>query len=428
MRKTLNYGPKPTLPKALHTALSTASHTALHFAMLLALLTLLALSLVSCDYTYDLLALSDDNVNYSYTLKKDPATGKVYCPDADYVICLEKDPDKDFVILNLADVQERNPSASNLKAIIDELVNSTNPDLITLTGDQSYGSATTIRQLAEILESYEIPWAPIFGNHEHNEEETSVEAQCALYESFEHCLFKTGPNLGTTRKTKSTGVKVSRGGNYVINIVENSQDSFTVVKTLVFLDTGDQSRYLEDDTSKKTYNNGTTYDRVLPEQVKFYNQVVDSAQRYGSKAQAALFIHIPIFEYVEAIGAALKTNISVYNVSSYLSYTSRISYTESSNSDLWNEGYKNSYGVMHERICCITTDDGVFDQIRENTDLIICGHDHVNSFVIDYKDVTFCFAMKTGPGCYYEEGMSGGTIITIAGNGETSVRHQIVNQ
>ncbi len=357
--------------------------------------------------------------NYSYHLEKDATTGKVYCPDANYVICLEKDPQKDFVILNLADIQEPNPAATNIKQLIDKLVKTTKPDLITLTGDQSYGSANTIRQLGEILESYQIPWAPILGNHDHNESETSVEFQCVLYENFEHCLFKTGPYLGTTIKGDSAE-EVPRAGNYVINIVENSQDDFSVVKTLVFLDSGNIAKYrAEEYAESQHYANGSSWDRLLPAQITFFNQAVSSA---GSQ-DAVLFTHIPIFEYVQAINAALKTDISVYNISNYMSYAKSISYEESCNSEIWNEGFENAYGTLHEVISCSPYDDSVFEAIQENTGLIICGHDHVNSFIVDYKGVTFCYAMKTGPGCYYEEDLNGGTVITINSSGKAKVRH-----
>ena len=354
--------------------------------------------------------------DYSYHLEINPDTGKLYCPDADYVICLEKNPDKDFVILNLADIQEENPKSTNVKQIIDQLVSTTKPDLITLTGDQSYGSATTIRQLGEILESYGIPWAPILGNHDHNERETSVEDQCKLYESFEHCLFKTGPDLGTTHNSKPSGNRVPRGGNYVINVTEGEK----VVKTLVFLDSGDNASYLPKD---RQYENGYNWDHLTAQQVQFFNQAVSSA----NSQDAILFTHIPIFEYVNAISAALKTNINVYNVNTYIAYTKKISYEDSCKPEIWNTGYENSYGTLHEAISCSPCDDNVFEAIRDNTDIIIVGHDHINSFIVDYKGVTFCYAMKTGPGCYYEADLNGGTVVTISSDGKSTVKHQRVS-
>ncbi len=367
--------------------------------------------------------------DFSYSLEKNKETGEVYSPNADYVICLEKDPSKDFVILNLSDFQEKRPkSAEDFLDVIDELINSVKPDLITITGDLSYGSATTVEQLGEIFEAYKIPWAPILGNHDHDESETSVEDQCALYESFEHCLFKTGPQMGNTYKGLLVKESVPRAGNYVINIVENSQDNFSVVKTLVFLDTGNFGEYNSKQyKGKREYNNGNTYDRLLPQQVDFYNQVVDSAKQYSKEsknANAILFIHIPIFEYIEAIGAALKSETSVYDVSKYMDYAKTISYEESYNPDLWNDDYKTSFGTFHEKVCGPPYDDDVFDSIKEKTQMIICGHEHINNFVVDYEDVIFCYTMKTGTGSYHDTALNGGTIITISGAEKPTVKHQ----
>lgn len=394
---------------------------------------LLSLVCVSCKDTQVEDYLNYVHQDYSYSLEKNEETGEVYCPNANYVMCLEKDPAKDFVILNLSDFQEGHPkNATDFIAVIDELIKDVKPDLITITGDMSYGSATTVQQLGEIFEAYKIPWAPIFGNHDHDEVFTSIETQCTLYESFEHCLFKTGPQIGNTYKGLLIKKEVPRAGNYVINIVEkdeeNNENGFSVVKTLVFLDTGNVRKYNKNQyTGRKEYANGSSYDLLLPQQVDFYNQVVDSAKKYGKngeEANAILFIHIPIFEYIEAIGAALKTDTSVYNISEYMNYAQTISYEDSYNANIWNDGYETSFGTFHEKICYTPYDDYVFENIKDNTQMIISGHDHINTFVVDYKDVIFCYAMKTGHGSYHDKALNGGTVITISGAEKPAVKHQ----
>lgn len=69
------------------------------------------------------------HTTYNLELRK----GKVVS-DTDWVMVLEKDPDKDFVILNLTDIQlgtgEYLGSFDHIRRMVTELVAKTGPDLI----------------------------------------------------------------------------------------------------------------------------------------------------------------------------------------------------------------------------------------------------------------------------------------------------------
>ena len=89
---------------------------------------------------------------------------------ADYCAEIEKNPDEDFVILNLADVQLKDDlvyetPGEKTAEMIDRLIRETNPDLITLTGDNAWGTIAYIKLIHQ-LDSYGIPWAPVMGNHD----------------------------------------------------------------------------------------------------------------------------------------------------------------------------------------------------------------------------------------------------------------------
>ena len=86
---------------------------------------------------------------------------------------LEKDPERDFVILNitdvhLADIGERVKQGNETLKTLDALIRDVNPDLITVTGDIVCEDATyhSIRRFTDFMESFDLPWAPIFGNHD----------------------------------------------------------------------------------------------------------------------------------------------------------------------------------------------------------------------------------------------------------------------
>ena len=91
----------------------------------------------------------------------------------DYVINFYKERGRDFVILNLADVQfndlfdllgKRNFTVNTIKRLVEEV----KPDLITLTGDQVWGFRTklSLRFLCKLMDGFNIPWAPVLGNHD----------------------------------------------------------------------------------------------------------------------------------------------------------------------------------------------------------------------------------------------------------------------
>ena len=59
------------------------------------------------------------------------------------------------------------------------------PDLILMTGDNIYGefddSGASLRKLIAYMDSFQIPWAPVWGNHD-NESTKGVTWQCEQFE------------------------------------------------------------------------------------------------------------------------------------------------------------------------------------------------------------------------------------------------------
>lgn len=152
--------------------------------------------------------------------------------DISKIKTVKKEKNKDFVVLNLADVQMCDLEDLFNKEIIhkeiDYLVATYKPNLITLTGDQTWSNENLIclKSLISWLEGYKIPFAPIFGNHDYgNDGDYAVASQkycCDLYEKASYCLFDRGPT------------NISSLGNYVINIEEDDK----IVSTLYMLDYG----------------------------------------------------------------------------------------------------------------------------------------------------------------------------------------------
>ena len=88
-----------------------------------------------------------------------------------------------------------------------------------MTGDLVYGefddAGTSLLALIEFMESFDIPWAPIFGNHD-NESKKGADWQSARLEAAKNCLFKQRTLTGN--------------GNYTVGIQQDG-----VLKRVFFM-------------------------------------------------------------------------------------------------------------------------------------------------------------------------------------------------
>ena len=60
------------------------------------------------------------------------------------------------------------------------------------------------------------------------------------------------------------------------------------------------------------------------------------------------------------------------------------------------------YGDKREDICSTVYDNGLFDAIQEigGTQIVFCGHDHLNNFGVEYKGVLLSYIEPSGYGAY----------------------------
>lgn len=306
----------------------------------------------------------------------------------DYAAEIEKDPDKDFVVLNFTDIQmnsEEDVGDAGALAwgTVKRLVEETKPDLITLTGDNAW-QFLSYNDLIRQIDSYGIPWAPVMGNHDG--QGTPSEFWCAYNLSkAKNCLFKFGP--------KDMGY-----GNYIINITENGE----IVHTLFMMDTHSD---IEEDGVNGAKDSG--YDNIWPNQMEWYKWAVKGIEAVqGRTVESSIFIHIPLVEYQLAWDEATDGN-----------------------GNFTGEYAGVSFGVKHEGVCSAPANNGFFDILREygSTKNVLCGHDHVNDYSIPYRGIRLTYTLKTGSGCYWEPELSGGTTLTIASDGSAVVEHHFVD-
>lgn len=300
---------------------------------------------------------------------------------------LQKNPQRDFVILNLSDPQmntfewaDTHPYSPILKYTIDKLIKDNKPDLITVTGDMAYpGDYESYEIFANLLDSYEIPWTIVWGNHDHQSGMEPVLKAAELFKKHPYCLFEDGdPAYGN--------------GNHFIGIHQEERP----VTVLFMIDSHNSIKATLENGEKKW-----VYDKLWPNQLEWIGGMAKQFKQQGYR-DAMMMIHIPLYCYRAAAQMAFPGG---------------------------RGGDSDVYGQQHELIASHPFDDGALPVIKDSGLIthVLAGHDHCNNFIVDYEGIKLMFACKTGPGCYWQSAMNGGTIITIGSDGIKDVHHDIVD-
>ena len=313
----------------------------------------------------------------------------VWSPETEFnlgnVTTLYKEKDKDFVILNLADIHFEDYGYRALfsldgEMIIKRAVADAQPDLIVLSGDIVCGDESStlfsIERITDLMESFRIPWAPIFGNHD-DEANCDLNFLADVMMSSPHCLMKKGdPAMGV--------------GNYIVNIAEkNDEGTERIVESLFFMD----SHHSQPNETQRQW-------------VKWAADGINALTDNG--AEISLFMHIPLPEYQTAYDEAWDKDAKK-----------------------WREGY-DAYGALHETICCdrnpdgTPADQGMFAILKEaeTVKYVFCSHDHMNDFSINYQGIRLTYCMKLGRASGYQFGFNGATSIRVGGKGVERITHK----
>lgn len=268
---------------------------------------------------------------------------------------------------------------------IRSLVTQTSPDLIFITGDLVYGSfddeGTTFEYFCRLMDSFKIPWAPVWGNHD-NESAKGVSWQCEQLQKSKYCLFRRG--------------SVSGNSNYSIGIAVGDR----LVRVLHMLDSNGCRRGNEGEVIKQR--------GLYPDQLALVKENTEKiTQAQGRSVPAFMAFHYPVdcFEYAETAKG--------YKTESRPLYVLGVDV----------EAKDGDFGFCLEAYDQITTDGGFIDFIKaQNVDGVFVGHVHKNTTSIKYENVRWTFGMKTGQYDYHVAGSIGGTLVVLIGD-EFSVSH-----
>lgn len=312
---------------------------------------------------------------------------------------LQFNADGEFKILQIADMQDGFPMKLITKNLIKKAIETENPDLIVLTGDninssagESITYASAINEFMSIFEKYGIPVAAVFGNHDAEGKITRAQ-QMEVYEKYDCFVGCAGEDMGNYTC-----------GTYYVPVY-SSTDANDMLFNIWMIDSGDYNK--ENDLGG--------YAAVTKAQLDWYKtaEAELTAANGGEVVPSIMFQHIVVPEIFDALEVADET-------------TGTCSWSDGKTSKYYKlpEGAK---GVLPEYPCPPNYNNGQFDAFHDNGNVLgmFFGHDHYNTYEVEYKGIMLCNTPGAGFSSY--NGINNGVrTITINENDLTTFETEVV--
>lgn len=315
-----------------------------------------------------------------------------------------------FKILILSDLQDTNEPQQETTDMITSAIGKTEPDLIVLLGDNIAGwwkgvdktqTDEAIDSVAESIEASGIPFALVFGNHDHEglaseengyEEEAAKEYILHRFQNYSNCLAIEGEEM--------TGV-----GNYNLTIKDSAGEKD--IFNLWFMDSNPYTPEEE----------GGGYGYVHEDQTEWYQRVSNELkeQNGGVPMPSLLFQHIIVPEVYEMLTEVPEGTEGAVR---------------------GNGGHEDKYyiandeyiyqGEVNEGPCPPNVNHGQFESWVEQSDIIgaFFGHDHTNDFAGEYQGIKLVACPETG---FYSYGDQHGVrTITLDENDLTDFESEVI--
>ena len=258
------------------------------------------------------------------------------------------------------------------------------PDLIVITGDLVYGefddAGTSLQALIQHMDSYQIPWAPVYGNHDNESRKGAIWQNTQLMNA-EYCLFKKGETDGN--------------GNYTVGLRQSGE----IKRVFYMLDSN--SCYNAHDAVKNEVIRTTGFTKT--QLGWLYDLMEEIKEKNGDKPlPASACWHVPTQDFVDA-------NSKYSEISSSFTINKTIKGDEGDfGSLLEDNGIKGPFDAP------AYAGKYFIDQLKAYAvDSVFVGHSHQVNTSILYQGIRWTFGLKTGTYDRYNAGELGGTLITI---------------
>lgn len=238
------------------------------------------------------------------------------------------------------------------KIALDNMVEEVDPDLILVLGDTVLTDRNDIEyeRFVEQMDSYQTPWACVFGNHD-DEGRADKAKLVDVLNTSEYGLFQYGPE------------NLHGAGNYVLRLTRDGKTA----QALFMMDSGSSLEFADQT------------DGINEQQVAWYKWNMDGLKSAeGAYPQNMAFFHIPLPLYSELEDGFVMGE--------------RAEGSAVSNTD----------GGLFEAMK------------QHNGTQMFAAHDHNNDFTANVDGIKVSYALKSSYNCYFKFGMTGGTLLTIS--------------
>ena len=290
---------------------------------------------------------------------------------------VEVEEGRDPVVLQLSDPQfsDWGDPTSYCYNYLQETIEETQPDLILVTGDIVYGKFDEDGQFLldyiEFMESFKIPWAPIFGNHD-NECILGVDWQCEQFENAEYCLFEQRTLTGN--------------GNYSVGLLQGNE----LLRVFYMLDSnGCDSPMVDGNGTPVASEPGKNLVKTTAgfgqDQIDWYTASITTLKTFTPDVKISFAYHIQQAVFEDAIE---KYNDAFEEVSA-----SR----NALNLSTWDGADATDFGCIgHKSGKLWDADYSIWNGMKAlGVDSVFVGHEHTNSFSIVYEGVRLQFGQKS---------------------------------
>jgi len=256
-----------------------------------------------------------------------------------------------FKIVQFTDThlkEYKKSQSDSVLMIMTKILKKEKPDLVILTGDIATSENVKAAWFAitKPMVDAGIPWAVVFGNHDHEHGFTNKQIMDYI-ETLPFNCSQSGPE------------NISGSGNYVLKIknIDGKQ-----VKALLYC--LDSNAY----TTEKDNDELGEYDWIKFDQISWYRE--ESRQftneNEGNPYPALAFFHIPLPEYKEVVD------------------------------------FKTTIGDKDEGVSSPKINSGMYCAMLESRDImgVFAGHDHNNNYIGCLNNICLAYGCKTGLDSY----------------------------